>query len=125
VATVPELGNATRVHQVMAGFIVWLSTQRVPTCRRADLHQATARFLWWRVGEPQAVPEELSFEEWRYYSWLGEVGAREAELATAREALALLRRYSGEDLISAIIRGAPDPALAADEDDKDAWSDAM
>lgn len=120
-----ELDSAARVHQVMAGFIVWLSTQRVPTCRRANLYQATARFLWWRVSEPPAAVEELSFEEWRYYSWLCEVGAREAELATAREALALLRRYSGEDLVSAIIRGAPDPVLAADEGDKEAWSDAM
>lgn len=102
-----EIDNAHRVHQVMAGFSVWLSAQGVPACRPASVRQATARFQRWRLNEAQAGFGEPSFDEWRHYSWLRQEGAREDELATAREALALLRRYVREDFVMAIAPGPP------------------
>jgi hypothetical protein len=115
--------DAGRVHQVMAGFIVWLSTQRVPTLRRARLHQSTARYLRWRAHTPQAILEEPSFGEWRYYSWLRLLGADEDELAAAREALALLRRYRAKDVLSAVVEAPVGPGPAADDQrGKGTWS---
>jgi hypothetical protein len=78
------------VGSTMAGFIVWLSHQRLPREDRQYCAGLVEQFLRWRHRQRE---QDLAFDEEVYCSYLQATGAPTGVVEEARAAIARLRQY--------------------------------
>jgi hypothetical protein len=86
----PSAAPLTSVESTVAGFIVWLARQRSPLNDRHQCPDILERFLRWRQDQRD---QGNSATEDAYYTQLNRCGANEAQVAEARAAIELFRRY--------------------------------
>ncbi|MGQ0482040.1 MAG: hypothetical protein ACT4O0_13600 [Pseudonocardia sp.] len=78
---------------VMAGFIVWLASRRVPRAQRYVAHAEIERFLRWCDSAPERTLDGRRDAAWCYLAELRGGGAGAAELRVTWAALELLTTF--------------------------------
>jgi hypothetical protein len=86
----PSAAPLTSVESTVAGFIVWLARQRSPFNDRHQCPDILERFLRWRQEQRD---QGNSDTEDAYCAQLNRCGANAAQVAEARAAIGLFRRY--------------------------------
>jgi hypothetical protein len=78
------------IHTTVAGFIVWLAAERIPSDARAQCPSAIERFLRWQT-ERRAVGADFSSEA--FLAQLRDRGMSDHERAMTSKVIEYFRRY--------------------------------